>query len=127
MGVDLILSSYVLPLGREPDFERCRENVRAWDIQALAETSKIMEDISDLDTFDPEDVRGCALRCIDEVQAAYDGHRYSSVFTYHIPCPSENFHTLEILIVGGNSYGDDPYEGFSDFCLFGELGLTEIW
>lgn len=125
MGADLILSAYRLPTGRGPNFERCREVVRQWGPEELGDAVEVLSNFRDVDVDTaPGDVRSAALSAIDETESAYLGHRNSTILSFDIREPNGR---IEILICGGDSYGDEPYEGFEYFCLFGELGLALEW
>ena len=123
MGADLILSAYRLPAGRKPDFEQCREAVRRWGPEKLEEMAATLSGVTGLD-FTADKVQSAAEAAIVEVEGAYQGHRYSTVLVFGGDVAGER---IEVLVAGGTSWGDDPYEEFETFSLFGELGLDREW
>ena len=123
MGADLILVAYRLPAGRKPDFARCRAAVLQWGPEKLEELAIALSFNTGFD-YEADGVQGAAEAAINEVETAYLGHRYSRVLVFDEDVAGGQ---IEILVAGGMSWGDDPYEGFGNFIMFGELGLEQEW
>lgn len=116
MGADLMMATYVvknpLPeLSGEEKAEALRLAIAALPenvCQDLLETHSPMGN-EDSEAEDPaEELFAIALRGLEDITATY--HRY------HTPIATNA--EWSIWAAGGVSYGDDPYEGWSDLCLF---------
>jgi len=77
---------------------------------ALDPSAHFDEDCQDEPDF-PEEVRDTLKAGAAEYAALIEGSRWSMART--IPGT-----TLEFVTAGGSSWGDDPFEGFSELCLF---------
>lgn len=119
MGADLCVGMLEMAKGKEPDWAAAKAVIDALSDERCAE---IIENSSigiDAEPGTPEwrdeiDVFKVRLHhALDELQCMWEGgHRCAVVRG----CSGGN-----VLVFGGLSWGDDPFEGYSDVCAVADL------
>ena len=116
MGMDLIGTGFTIRTDRKCDLDAIGRAIDAIPDERLRDD----DFISALDPsggWMPEnidDVRGVLKAGAREYDSAMDGHRMSLAYPVRGTA-------LLFVWAGGGSWGDDPFEGFSELCSFIEL------
>lgn len=116
MGADLIGAAFTTDCTMEPglSLSRIADHIRAIPADTLM-GEEFLAVIDPQGRWDgeanAEAVRDALISGATEYHAAVLGHRYS----IGIPIPGTS---LMLHFAGGESYGDDPFEGFHDLCVF---------
>ena len=125
MGADLIGAAFTTDSSVDCSLDHIKDYIRAIPAERLmSEEFLITIDPSgrwDGEDIDADTVRDTLISGADEYLAATNGHRYA----VGIPIPGTS---LWFHFVGGSSWGDDPFEGYTDMCMFVDavdaLGLS---
>jgi hypothetical protein len=71
----------------------------------------LIDPAGNFDTVEPEEIRDYLKSGAREYDSAVSGHRMA--ISYYI-----NGTPLEFVWAGGGSWGDDPFDGFTELCYF---------
>lgn len=122
MGMDLVGAGFTRNSAVECDLDAIDraidlipdETLRDEDFLRLIDPSERLYSLDPDDDDFPSDVRDNLKSGAREFDSAVTGHRMS--LSYYI-----NGTPLEFVWTGGGSWGDDPYDGWSDLILFVEF------
>lgn len=120
MGADLITVAYTMR-SKELSAEEAEAALTA-QLEAVRDALDRIDhnderDVRDLDErgYDEDGVDGLLDILLAGWSAHSDNWRYSN--QYPIPTAQKEDERLWFIIAGGTSWGDDPFEGFSDLCF----------
>ncbi len=119
MGADLIVGVLEMEKGKAPDWGAAKAVIDQAPVEVLEKMSADYFGDFDAEPGTPEwdtevsEFRKRLMRALDELQCMCEGgHRCAVVRE----CSGGT-----ILIFGGLSWGDDPFEGYNDICAVADL------
>lgn len=114
MGADLIAATFTTDSCTQPSLSHLADYIRAVPAERLT-SREFLVTIDPGEFFDEnvdaETIRDALISGANEYFAATKGHRHA----IGIPIPGT---TLWFHFAGGDSWGDDPFDGFTDLIRF---------